>query len=172
MKNRALKTLGLLLVVFVFLNSCEKNSDDSIDVNFLYGIWALDDFDIDGTMNGKTPEDFIEDEFGITGAIAQVMIAEVMDQAEEEMELPTAITFKEDNTFEATFDYGTEEGEWSYVGEILTINPGDINEIEIDIISLSENEFVGEINEIIEEDFTEDGTAETLDFTAKITYVK
>lgn len=83
------------------------------------------------------------------------------------------ITFNEDGTYESTdSEFGTETGTWELSGSTLTIDGGTEDELDVEVVSLTDSRFEGTIKEDVSEDLDGDGTSDDLSIDVTIVFTR
>lgn len=92
-----------------------------------------------------------------------------------EEDFDVEISFMEDGTYTTTDVDGTDSGVWELNANstVLTLDKGTADEFEIEIVSLTDEQFVGKVSEVDEsEDLDDDGTNDTLRISITLTLAK
>ncbi len=84
------------------------------------------------------------------------------------------LTFNADGTYESTDSEGTDTGTWELIknDESILIDKGTDEELEIQIISLSDSRFEGLIEDEEVDDFDDDGVDDTFAISVSITLTR
>jgi hypothetical protein len=171
MKKNLFKTLAILALGTAFIfTSCKKDDDDKNASDFI-GTWTCDDMTADVSINGISFVDYMMDEFGYTEAQAELFLESMM--AEMDMEGGT-LEIRSDGTYFSDMGGEDYEGTWRSTdnNNTLITDEGEEDEMTLDVISLSANQMVLEMNETETEDFDEDGTDDTMVIVMRMTFTK
>jgi len=163
-----LKFLCIIGLLFVFVSyvGCNNDDDEDSKESLLIGIWTITNADIDASIGGMSIVDYLVDIMGLSQFEAE-MLAGIF----EAQLLPAftgTIEFKVNHTYVTTFGGDVDDGTWNLnsAGDKITLDAGTIDEMVIDVTTLTATTLVG-ITDIIESvDFDDDQVA---DFDVSIT---
>jgi hypothetical protein len=80
-----------------------------------------------------------------------------------ESEITGTIEFKSDGTYEVISEGETDTGTWEVDGDVLTLDKGTADEANADIITLTSNQLVFQIDQTDDStDINEDGVNDTM----------
>lgn len=139
-----LKTLALLSILFAFVTYIGCNNDDEggndVAQQFI-GIWNVTNVDVQTDIGGQSIKDFLVNVGGLTELEATAI--ETLVQSMVAANFTGTLTIKEDHTYETTFG-GGDDGTWSInsAGDKITVDAGTVDEMVIDVISITEHMLV------------------------------
>ena len=188
MITKTLKNLLLLIVAFAILTfvSCAEDDDgpDGEISGTLIGTWTGGSATVNSFLvNGEDISSFIEDfiqlliDSGLSQEEANVFAEEFENGfAEGFTEIfEGTFTFNEDGTYSVTDSEGSDSGTWELANDDQTvvIDRGTEDEIELEIVSLTESRFEGLIVEFIEDgDLDGDGIDDTIALSVSIVFTR
>ncbi len=139
-----LKTLLLLGFLFTFISYTGCNDDDEGDnvATMLIGTWTITDAEIDSDIGGMSIKDFFINVGGLTEIEAEVF-SSIFD-AIMATTFTGTLQIKDDNTYVSNFGGEIEDGTWALNsdGDVLTIDGGTVDEMVINIISITSTTLV------------------------------
>ncbi len=172
---KTLKNLLLLVVAVATLTlvACSEDDDDGPAgvTGDLIGTWTGGSATVNSfTINGEDISTFIDAfvqlliEAGASQAEADAFAAEFEDELSAGFTefFEGSITFNEDGTYNSTDAGVTDDGTWELANNDQTIvfDKGTVDELEVQIVSLTDSRFEGLVQENETEDLDDDGTAD------------
>ncbi len=169
MKMRFVKGIILVLITGLVFASCTKDSNPEEDI---LGTWTVEDVDFEATIGTKSLLQYYMDEFSMTEAQAQVVMAAF--GAALAQQFTGTIEIKADNTYTATMGDDSDTGTWSLSSDYkkLTLDSDADETVVLDVISLTSAKAVMGISEEISEDLNEDEVPEDISVTVEMTLEK
>lgn len=127
--------IGILAFVYTGCSDDDNGGNPSPEDN-LIGTWTVDNADLTMMVGNQSLTDFLID----AGASQQE--AELIVQLFEVFllaEVNGSITFKDDHTYVSNFGGSPDDGEWdlSSDGKTLTLDAGTVDEVQIEVVSLT-----------------------------------
>lgn len=122
--------------VFTGCKDDDGNGGTPSPADNLIGTWTVDNADLTLMVGNQSLSDFLIDA-GASQAEAELVIA--LFEAFLLAEVTGSITFKNDNTYISNFGGSPDDGTWnlSADGKTLTLDAGTVDEIVIDVVSLT-----------------------------------
>lgn len=140
--ERRLSNLKILLFIailtFVFTGcSDDDNGGNPSPADNLIGTWTVDNVDITAMVGNQSLTDFFINEGGLTEQ--EAALAYTLFETFLMAEVTGSITFKDDNTYVSNFGGSPDDGTWSLSsdGKTLTLDAGTVDEVEIEVVSLT-----------------------------------
>jgi hypothetical protein len=139
-----LKALLLLGFLFTFISYIGCNDDDEGDnvAAMLIGTWTITDAEIDSDIGGMSVKDFFINVGGLSEIEAEAFSA-IFD-AIMGATFTGTLQIKDDNTYISNFGGEIDDGTWSLNsdGDVLIIDGGTVDEMVINIISITSTTLV------------------------------
>lgn len=139
--KKLLSHLKLLLFIgafiIVFTGCKDEENGGSPEVNNLLGTWTVDNVDISAMVGGQSLTDWFINVGGLSAENAAIAYA--IFETFLLAEVSGSITFKDDNTYVSSFGGSPDDGTWSLSsdGKTLTLDAGTVDEVQINVISLT-----------------------------------
>lgn len=182
-----LRNLLLLLIAVATLTfiSCSEDDDgpDGEVSGTLVGTWTNGSATVNSFLiNGEDISVFIDDFIQLlvdAGSLEEdaLALADLFeDGLEEEFTEPYegSITFNEDGTYSSSDSEGSDSGTWELSNNNQTIifDKGTEDELEVEIVSLTDSRFEGIIEIAETDDLDEDGTADTFLISMTVVFTR
>ncbi|MBN2166619.1 MAG: hypothetical protein JW717_10110 [Marinilabiliaceae bacterium] len=158
--------VGLIATMFI---SCDKDDDDS--VGSIIGKWNVTSTTIESVeINNVDVMDYLIDSMGLNQIAADLLYTTMANS----MKMTGSVAMMENGTYTSNFDGEVDNGTWEMnsAGNLLILDKGTDDEMEMDIISLTSGQLILSINQYDEEDIDEDGDYESFNITMSITFAK
>ena len=141
------------LSFFVFITSC-NNDDEKVANADLIGLWTIDEVNADATIGGQSITDYFIDVLGASEIEAGIAAAFIESIIQATFSGTGTIEFKDNNTYISNIGGEIDDGTWSVSsdGKTVTLDGGTVDEMIINIISLSGNTLKISFNEVETED--------------------
>ena len=162
--KKLMSSLKFLLIIgfistFIVFTGCKDddgNGGTPTPADNLIGTWTVTNADITAMVGNQSLTDFFINVGGLDPASAA--LAYTLFETFFLAELNGSITFKNDNTYLSNFGGSPDDGTWSLSsdGKTLTLDAGTVDEIVIDVISLTSNSANMVISQSILEDLDDD----------------
>lgn len=164
-RNTLLILMGLVVLT---ITSCEKDSDGDTKANEIIGVWTISSSTFEGTINGVDIVQYFMDAFGVSQAVAESFTADFYE------EITGTANFKADGTYTMTTNGSTDNGSYklSADGKKLTLDEGTVDELIIDVATLTSSKMEFSFTETEVSDMDEDGTDDTLIMTISLVLTK
>ena len=170
-----LKTFALLsiLIAFVTYTGCNNNDENGNDVAQKFiGTWTVTNVDIQTDIGGQSVKDFLMN-LGVDETTATA--TETLLESMIGLNFTGTLTIKEDHTYETTFG-GGDDGTWSVnsAGDKITIDGGTVDEMIIDVVSITEHMLVASTGTTESYDLDNDPLTPDVDIniTVEMTFTK
>jgi hypothetical protein len=136
-----------ILSVFISYIGCSNDDEDNKESQ-LIGVWTITDADIDATIGGLSIVDYFIDIVGLTQIEAEGIAA--LFQSMVAPNFTGTIEIKDDHTYVTTFGGQVDDGTWSLnsTGDKVTLDAGTVDEMVINIISVTSSTLVTEMETI------------------------
>ena len=164
-----MKYFLMFSLALLILTQCGGDDEGDSNVDDLIGTWTASSVTFEFDIGGQTLTQFFQDAFGISEADAQLLV----DAFEQGFD--GTIQFKEDNTYDSSFDGDIETGTWTLSSDAmtLTLDPDleDDNTV-FNVVTLNSSTLIISLTETEMEDFDGGGTEETLTITLELSFDK
>jgi hypothetical protein len=139
-----LKALLVLGLIFAFISYTGCNDDDEGDnvAAMLIGTWTITDAEIDSDIGGMSIKDYFINMGGLSEIEAEALSA--FFDAIMAATFTGTLQIKDDNTYISNFGGEVEDGTWALNsnGDVLIIDGGTVDEMVINIISITSTTLV------------------------------
>ena len=184
--TKTLRNLLLLVIALATLTlvACSEDDDGPAGITGdLIGTWTGGSATINSfTINGEDLSTFLDAfiQLLIDAGASQADADAFADEFEDELSagftefFEGSITFDENGTYTSTDSEGSDSGTWELTNNDQTIlfDKGTEDELEVEIVSLTDTRFEGLIQISETEDIDEDGTADILAASISLVFTR
>lgn len=149
-----LSFLALIGTLFVFFAGCNGDENGDEEVSDLVGFWTNSNIEIDLSVGGQSLLDLLI-LGGFSEEEANLIIADIESQVMDEIGGTGTIEIRSDGTYISNFGGTSDDGTWNLSSDekTLTLDAGTIDEIVLNVTSLTSNMLIITQTEITEEEF-------------------
>ena len=150
-----LSFLAIIGTLLVFYAGCNGDENGDEEVSDLVGFWTVSDIEIDLSVGGQSLLDLLMNVGGLSEEEANLIIADIESQVMDEIGGTGTIEIRSDGTYISNFGGTSDDGTWNLSSDekTLTLDAGTIDEIVLNVSSLTSNMLIITQTEITEEDF-------------------
>jgi hypothetical protein len=165
-----LKFLFLIGILFAFVTYTGCNNDDEkgddVAKQFI-GTWTVTNIDIQTDIGGMSIKDFLMNVGGLDEITATA--TETFIESMIAANFTGSLTINENHTYVTTFG-GGDDGTWSInsAGNQITVDAGTVDEMVIDVISISGNTLVVSVESFESYDLDNDPLTPDVDINISI----
>lgn len=164
-KNTLLILMGLVVLTFT---SCDKDSDGDKNADNILGVWTITSSSFDATINDVDIIQYFMDAFGVSQAIAESITEDFYE------DITGTANFKADGTYTMTTNGSVDNGTYKMSADNskMTMDEGTVDEITVNIVTLTSTKLELSFTETEVEDMDEDGIDDTLKMTITLVFTK
>ena len=150
-----LSFLALIGTLFVFFAGCNGDENGDEEVSDLVGFWTVSNIEIDLSVGGQSLLDLLMTVGGLSEEEANLIIADIESEVMDEIGGTGTIEIRSDGTYISNFGGTSDDGTWDLSSDekTLTLDAGTIDEIVLDVTSVTSNMLIVTQTETTEEDF-------------------